>query len=84
MDINVTTNTLPPNIINKNYNIDESFAINPNVEMVEVNNNIKTDVPEKVMMDLKDVQNFLYMLIGSELRVESDKTGVGSTINKRA
>lgn len=41
-------------------------------------------IAEKVMMDLQDVQNFLYMLIGSEIRVESDKNALGLNINTAA
>jgi hypothetical protein len=36
---------------------------------------------EKTMMDLRDVQNFLYMLIGSEIKVESDQNSIGNTVN---
>ena len=36
---------------------------------------------EKVMMDLKDVQNFLYMLIGSEILVQNDSQPTGSSVN---
>jgi len=36
---------------------------------------------EKVMMDLKDMQNFLYILIGSRIRIEPDKNSVGSIVN---
>ena len=41
----------------------------------------KQETAEKVMMDLQDVQNFLYMLIGSEIRVESDNRTIGASIN---
>ena len=44
----------------------------------QIEENVK---PEKVMMDLKDVQNFLYMLIGSEIRIESKDPAVGSSVN---
>ncbi|HOO70340.1 MAG TPA: hypothetical protein PK926_01170 [Spirochaetota bacterium] len=36
---------------------------------------------EKVMMDLQDVQHFLYMLIGSEIKVESDNNSIGNAVN---
>jgi hypothetical protein len=38
-------------------------------------------VREQVMMNLQEVQNFLYMLIGSRLRVESNNDSVGSSVN---
>jgi len=43
--------------------------------------NVQIKIQEKVMMDLKDVQNFLYMLIGSNLSVNSNNSSVGSNIN---
>ncbi len=38
-------------------------------------------VREQVMMNLQEVQNFLYMIIGSKLRIESDPSTPGSTVN---
>lgn len=40
-------------------------------------------VEEKVMMDLKDVQNFLYMLIGAEIKVK-DENFAGDSLNLSA
>lgn len=42
---------------------------------------VNTQVREQVMMNLQEVQNFLYMLIGSRLRVESNNDSVGSSVN---
>jgi hypothetical protein len=39
---------------------------------------------EKTMMDLRDVQRFLYMLIGSEIKVESESKFPGQVLNSRA
>jgi len=38
-------------------------------------------VREEVMMNLQEVQNFLYMIIGSRLRIETDHRAPGSTVN---
>ncbi len=38
-------------------------------------------VREEVMMNLQEVQNFLYMIIGSRLRIEADHGKPGSTVN---
>ncbi len=37
--------------------------------------------PEEVMMDLDDVRNFLYMLIGSSIQVKSEGESVGRNVN---
>ncbi len=41
-------------------------------------------VREEVMMNLQEVQNFLYMIIGSRLRIETDHGRPGSTVNTSA
>lgn len=41
-------------------------------------------VDEKVMMDLKDVQNFLYMLIGSEIKVSEEDRVPGTALDLSA
>ena len=41
----------------------------------------QTEIQEKVMMDLEEVQNFLYMLIGSELQVKEDRGLKGTSLN---
>jgi hypothetical protein len=38
-------------------------------------------IREQVVMNLEQVQNFLYMLIGSKLRIHSENNSVGSTVN---
>lgn len=39
------------------------------------------EVPPKVMMDLRDVQNFLYMIIGSEIQLKSTNNTIGAGFN---
>ncbi|MBN1533945.1 MAG: hypothetical protein JXA20_14845 [Spirochaetes bacterium] len=42
---------------------------------------IVQEIHDKVLMDLKDVQKFLYMLIGSQIQVESGDETVGTRVN---
>ncbi len=46
-----------------------------------IQNNIVREIHDKVLMDLKDVQNFLYMLIGSDVKVEPEGDHVGMNVN---
>jgi chloramphenicol 3-O-phosphotransferase len=39
---------------------------------------------DKTMMDLQDVQRFLYMLIGSEIKVAEEPSASGSVVNMSA
>ncbi|MBN1495971.1 MAG: hypothetical protein JXA07_04325 [Spirochaetes bacterium] len=48
------------------------------------NNNISEEVREQVVMSLQDVQNFLYMMIGSKIRIQSEANQVGSSVNTAA
>ncbi len=41
-------------------------------------------VDQKVMMDLKDVQSFLYMLIGSEIKVSEEDRVPGTALDLSA
>ena len=38
-------------------------------------------IREQLVMNLEQVQNFLYMLIGSKIRIHSENNAVGSTVN---
>jgi hypothetical protein len=38
-------------------------------------------IREQVVMNLEEVQNFLYMIIGSKLRVDTDHRSIGSSVN---
>ena len=51
------------------------------IESMEAVKGLENEIPEKVMMDLKDVQNFLYMLIGSDIKVESGRDQIGNSVN---
>ena len=42
---------------------------------------VKTDVPEKVMMDFKDVQTFLYLLIGSHIKIDENSARPGQAFD---
>lgn len=50
----------------------------------EKRDGISEKVREQVMMNLEEVQNFLYMLIGSKIRVDSGRHSVGSSVNTAA
>lgn len=52
------------------------------MEMPRAINKVK--VEEKTMMDLRDVQNFLYMLIGMDLTVKNGDKFAGDSINVEA
>lgn len=44
----------------------------------------KPEISEEVLMDLKDVQNFLYMLVGADLLIKNDDNVAGDTVNVKA
>lgn len=46
--------------------------------------NVMREIREKTMMDLKDVQRFLYMMIGSKIKVESENSEMGGHLNSVA
>jgi len=63
----------------------EARDINVEQPKVKADQEIKmAKIDETVMMDLKDVQNFLYMLIGSEIKVHDDNGSRGSMLNLSA
>jgi hypothetical protein len=41
--------------------------------------NIK--IADKTLMDLKDMQNFLFMMIGLDIKIEAENVETGSNIN---
>jgi hypothetical protein len=47
-------------------------------------NRMSEEVRKQVLMNLEDVQNFLYMLIGSKIRIDSGQRSIGSTVNTAA
>jgi hypothetical protein len=38
-------------------------------------------IREQLVMNLEQVQNFLYMLIGSKVRIQAEHNSVGSSVN---
>ena len=84
--------------MNTNYDIAEMPKIrlssgkvkNKDVDSTAVNNEgiqhekqqIREKIHEAVMMDLAEVQNFLFMLIGAEVKVKPENNNSGSLINR--
>jgi hypothetical protein len=86
MDVTITTNTpysIPRSIDGSDGYRDKFIG--------EKNPDVATDYPQQdsindkvlkeAMMNLQDVQNFLYMIIGSRLRIESNHNTPGTNIN---
>ena len=89
MDVNLVNNI--PYSIPRSLDSGESFsgqavsAQKPDVSSrFEKKDSISEKVREQVMMNLEDVQNFLYMLIGSKIRIESGNHSTGSYVNTAA
>ena len=89
MDVNLTNNI--PYSIPRSVDSGESFmgkavsAQKPEAPlMFEKKDSIGEKVRDQVMMNLEEVQNFLYMLIGSKIRIESGNHSTGSSINTAA
>ncbi|OHD64348.1 MAG: hypothetical protein A2176_01805 [Spirochaetes bacterium RBG_13_51_14] len=80
-------------VANMPYSMSRSFENNdiagmpisarkPELPFVSTNDSsVSDEVREQVMMNLEEVQNFLYMLIGSKLRIHSDHDSIGSSVN---
>ena len=85
-------------VMNTNYDIAEMPNIrlssgkvkNRDVDSTAINNDgiqlerqqIREKIHEAVMMDLAEVQNFLFMLIGAEVKVKPENHHSGSLINR--
>jgi hypothetical protein len=89
MDVNLVNNI--PSSIPRSVDSGESFSgkavsvQKPEAPvMFENRDSISEKVREQVMMNLEDVQNFLYMLIGSKIRIESGNHTTGSSVNTAA
>lgn len=89
MDVNLVTNI--PSSIPRSVDSGESFtgkaavAQKPEAPfMFEKKDSMNEKVREQVMMNLEEVQNFLYMLIGSKIRIESGNHSTGSSVNTAA
>jgi hypothetical protein len=83
MDVRVTAHTFNPAAqAEAEYAIVRQTAGSVDTrELTGLNENIVREVHEKVLMDLRDVQHFLYMLIGSEIKVESGNDRIGMKLN---
>ncbi len=89
MDVNLVNNT--PYSIPRSVDSGESFmgkAVSTQKPeapfMFEKKDSMSENVREQVMMNLEEVQNFLYMLIGSKIRIESGNHSTGSSVNTAA
>ncbi len=62
---------------------DTAEAVRPEVSVAEkgVKSVAEDFSPEEVLMDLDDVRNFLYMLIGSSVEVKSEGGTTGRNVN---
>lgn len=83
MEVNLTNISInqPPAGLFKDEN--NKSEVHP-VEDKHVEQQKTRKAPEKVMMDLKDVQSFLYIMIGSEIKIENDSNHLGISLNKTA
>ena len=83
--VNNTSYSLPRSADNRAMGVNSPFSPNNEIPfMFAKENKLSDTVREQVMMNLKEVQNFLYMLIGSELRLHSEHNSIGSSVNTAA
>jgi hypothetical protein len=83
--VNNTSYSLPRSADNRAMAVNSPFTSNKEIPfMFAKESNLSDTVREQVMMNLKEVQNFLYMLIGSELRLHSEHSSIGSSVNTAA
>ena len=83
MEVTVYNSTTSPSN-NAYHNVSGNIRI-PGSEMVNpVQKHRNAEIIEEVMMDRKEVQNFLYMLIGGNIKVSQGNTIMGSTVNAQA
>jgi len=78
MDVNYV-NSIP----NQKYLTSSAKEI-PAHDKVAVNTRNMPEIENNTMMDLQEMKNFLYMLIGSHLKVESKGSFAGINVNKMA
>jgi hypothetical protein len=84
-------------VMNSNYDITEMPNISvlsgkvknrevdttANNEMMQMERQaLKEKIQDAVMMDLSEVKNFLFMLIGAEVKVKPENVHSGSLINR--
>lgn len=91
MDVNmIHINSSPSYFHSGNVDLQED-AISPSKEDTTQIEEFNTEPSEKVkakdvkvMMDQKEVQNFLYMMIGFDIKIESTSSAIGDNINTMA
>ncbi|OHD71221.1 MAG: hypothetical protein A2W19_10590 [Spirochaetes bacterium RBG_16_49_21] len=84
MDVRFATNTpysLPGSVLNADKAARPVPASMEFPFIIGKNGTVSKEVREEVMMNLQEVQNFLYMLIGSKLRIHADRNSLGSSVN---
>ena len=88
MDVTLVNNI--PYSIPRSVDTGESFTSKaaatpaPEAPLFEQKDSMSEKVREQVMMNLEEVQNFLYMLIGSKIRIDSGRHSTGSSVNTAA
>jgi hypothetical protein len=83
-NVNLAGNQLP--VVHKKEDVAGSEAkIAAKAKEAKEENRVKPEKPEKILiMELEDVRNFLYMLIGADLKVKDNDKFIGDTLNLRA
>jgi len=88
MDVNLTNNipySIPRSVDFPEINGKAVSADKPETpSSFEKRDSISKEVRDQVMMNQAELQNFLYMLIGSKIRVDSGRHSVGSSVNTAA
>jgi hypothetical protein len=83
MEFGLITNNAYPAIMNST-GLAQKSGTGQNIDNVISFPTQKPAIEEKVMMDLEDVQRFLYMLIGSHIKIESENDTRGTSFNSVA
>jgi hypothetical protein len=89
MDVNIT-NTIPYSIPRSGDITDNQIGRSLPGKKPEISlpfakdDSISEKVRDQFVMSLQDVQNFLYMMIGSKIRLQSENDSLGSTVNTAA
>jgi len=88
MDVRIVSNMplpLPRSIDIKDNGAAPASSANQEIPFVFAKEkSVNEQVRDQVMMNLQEVQNFLYMLIGSRLRLESHNESIGNSVNTAA
>lgn len=78
----INTNAFPP--VNSGKTPEDTFVNEMKPAPESESQKIKTDVPEKVMMDYKDVQTFLYLIIGAHIKIDENSKIPGRALDMSA